>query len=405
MSKFSAGSSALGYLYQAIQGLSLLINSESGTKMYIERYDDVEFEKDGTARELIQLKHKIKSASSLSNYSSDLWKSIRIWIEEYRSGKINLAHSIFTIMTTSSAEKDSAAFFLSEDRKQRDTTRAMQILEDVSSKSLNRENEAVYELFSKLSLDEKFKLVDNLKIIDELSNISETEQEILTQLKWSVRNEHLNSFYDSFQGWWFRLVIRHLSGESRSPIYYDEVDAKIHDLAEQYRAEDLTIDYRNLIPTLEQESNAKRMIFVKQLNLIALHEKRIKKAISDYYKAFSQRSKWVGDKLLFLSELEEYEERLVDEWERYFLIVTTKLSSSADKKELQIKGQEIFDWMDITANFCIREYCTEPYVMRGSYHMLADDRRVGWHPTFLDRLEELLGRDTISNGAKEKPTH
>jgi hypothetical protein len=37
---------------------------------------------------------------------------------------------------------------------------------------------------------------------------------------------------------------------------------------------------------------------------------------------------------------------------------------------------------------------TEPYVTRGSFHILADtapEPRVYWHPRFLDRVGEVLG--------------
>jgi ABC-3C protein len=40
----------------------------------------------------------------------------------------------------------------------------------------------------------------------------------------------------------------------------------------------------------------------------------------------------------------------------------------------------------------IRPGVTEPFVVRGSFHMLADEAspRIGWHPDFHDRLTELL---------------
>jgi hypothetical protein len=48
--------------------------------------------------------------------------------------------------------------------------------------------------------------------------------------------------------------------------------------------------------------------------------------------------------------------------------------------------------MEFTANFPIRPLVTEPYVMRGSYHILANEEkpRVWWHPKFLERLQVLL---------------
>ena len=42
----------------------------------------------------------------------------------------------------------------------------------------------------------------------------------------------------------------------------------------------------------------------------------------------------------------------------------------------------------------IRARVTEPSVLRGSFHILADatpEPRVYWHPRFLDRLGKVLG--------------
>ena len=38
----------------------------------------------------------------------------------------------------------------------------------------------------------------------------------------------------------------------------------------------------------------------------------------------------------------------------------------------------------------IRPKCQEAFVMRGSYHMLANQLKVGWHIDFYDRLKQLL---------------
>ncbi|MGQ0794877.1 MAG: ABC-three component system protein [Nitrosopumilaceae archaeon] len=135
-------------------------------------------------------------------------------------------------------------------------------------------------------------------------------------------------------------------------------------------------------------------MFVNQLNIIMLRQPRIKKAITDYYKAYNQRSRWVREKLVFLNELSEYESQLIDEWERYFFKVDEGLRSTPTEGELVSAGRTIFDWMDTQADFCIRKYCTEPYVMRGTYHILANKLRVGWHPKFLERLQELLSPDS-----------
>lgn len=47
-----------------------------------------------------------------------------------------------------------------------------------------------------------------------------------------------------------------------------------------------------------------------------------------------------------------------------------------DDNELDYKkfGRKVFNWMEQEADIRIRSQVTEPYVMRGSYHMLADQK-------------------------------
>jgi len=48
------------------------------------------------------------------------------------------------------------------------------------------------------------------------------------------------------------------------------------------------------------------------------------------------------------------------------------------------------------ANIYIRPQCQQPYIHRGSFQILADKLKIGWHPEFLARLEHLLSSAGIS---------
>ena len=80
----SAAQSAAGYLYQGRLALLEALRCayvDSGIEIAIEKLDDVSFEKDGTALELLQTKHHLKKSGDLTDSSVDLWKTLRIWAE------------------------------------------------------------------------------------------------------------------------------------------------------------------------------------------------------------------------------------------------------------------------------------------------------------------------------------
>jgi hypothetical protein len=138
-----------------------------------------------------------------------------------------------------------------------------------------------------------------------------------------------------------------------------------------------------------------------QLREIGISSSRIRNAILDYYRAFEQRSEWARENLVVPREIEDYEDRLVDEWSRYRDVVFEELDGNSAEDVLLQAGRELYKWADQQSgnyeSLRIRARVTEPYVTRGSFHILADavpEPRVYWHPRFLDRLGQLLGAPT-----------
>lgn len=71
------------------------------------------------------------------------------------------------------------------------------------------------------------------------------------------------------------------------------------------------------------------------------------------------------------------------------------LQGDPDESERQREGRHLFNWFQNQADIPIRPKCREPYVLRGTYHLLANGTetekpRVGWHPQFIERLQTLL---------------
>ena len=84
----SAAQSAAGYLYQARLALAECLRyayDDFSVEIAIEKLDDVSFEKDGTALELLQTKHHLKKAGDLSDGSVDLWKTLRVWAQAVKA--------------------------------------------------------------------------------------------------------------------------------------------------------------------------------------------------------------------------------------------------------------------------------------------------------------------------------
>ncbi|MGJ3250520.1 MAG: ABC-three component system protein [Elainellaceae cyanobacterium] len=389
-SGFSAGPQALGYLYQIRYALYLVLENREELQLSIESLDDVTFHDQGTPTELLQLKHHVSQAS-LTDRSRDLWKTLRVWSSLTKDGLVS-SNTLLTLVTTGIAPENSVSSLLRHgtDRNPQLATQQLRSIAQITdTQSLVKE----FEAFNALTDSEQEQLVNSIQIIDASPRINDVVPRIRQRIKFSVRREHLNSLYERLEGWWFSKVVNHLTEESTVPISGFEVHDKILDIAEQFKPDALPIDYFDLQPSEPPDIEADNRRFVMQLKAIAINNKRIEKAILDYYRAFEQRSRWAREDLLFSDETEQYEKKLIDEWDRYRLMLQDELIlEDEDETAHQQFGRKLYNWVDQIADIRIRPQVAEEYVMRGSYHILADKISpiICWHPKFVERLAQLL---------------
>jgi len=160
-------------------------------------------------------------------------------------------------------------------------------------------------------------------------------------------------------------------------------------LREQFKSDALPIHDDLKTATVDHELYH-NYVFVHQLKLIEVGAKRIALAVNNYYRAFEQRSRWMREDLILVGDLEDYEKQLVEEWETYFETMREDLGDDATEREKIKAARAIYDWAEKKADIPIRPRCREPFVTRGSYHILSDRQEVGWHPEFRTRLVRLL---------------
>jgi len=75
-----------------------------------------------------------------------------------------------------------------------------------------------------------------------------------------------------------------------------------------------------------------------------------------------------------------------------------KCGEAATEQAKERLARDVLEWAETAAptRIAIRPLVTDPFVTRGSLHMLADGLRVGWHPEFKERLAHLLAQGEAS---------
>lgn len=115
---FSAGPQALGYLYQTIRYSLYVIVENLGREdryLRIEKLDDIEIVDGDTPQNSIQVK---QTATNLTSRSKDFWKTIRVWSENLRDGRLKLPETILSLATTARAPDNSIASLLRQENRQ-----------------------------------------------------------------------------------------------------------------------------------------------------------------------------------------------------------------------------------------------------------------------------------------------
>jgi hypothetical protein len=192
------------------------------------------------------------------------------------------------------------------------------------------------------------------------------------------------------EGWWFRRALEHLKKDNQKPILAEEIIAEEASLREQFKQDNLVIDDDILCAAIDGASYQDRL-FVQQLRLIDIRDRRIFIAIRDYYRAFEQRSRWIREELLQVGELDRYETRLLEEWEIHFEHLCDQIGDKATEEEKKKLARDFYYWIETGDLPQIRPQVNESSMARGSYHILSDDKAVGWHPEFKQRLIQLIG--------------
>ena len=395
--KFDATPSLVGYIYQVRFALFLawekLHSPRDHDDCYIsiEKLDDISFQNGGSPEELLQAKH-ISKPGNLTDRSSDLWKTLRVWSEQLSSGALSGKDMTFTLITTESCAAGSVASMLSD--SDRSVSEALKKLREISLETSSETNQPAYAAFRNLTADKQQQLIDSVYVVSNSPNILETEEMLRGKASTQVKPAQIDAFVSRLEGRWFQRAIIALTKSDESEICIGELRDIIHELSDQFRPENLPDDFSGENP-VDIDVEGDRRTFVEQLRLFDAPNSLIEIAIKNYYRAYQQRARWSREGLLMPGELQSYKNRLKERWEhkKAFLEMYPHDQTEDPAREF---AREIYKYCQIEGGLIpIRSEFKSEYVAQGTYHDLSDRRIIGWHPDF-ERLLDAANEETAA---------
>jgi len=392
--KFSARPPYLGYIYQGIYALYLILKAEnSDVNIFIEGLDDIDLD----GNKLNQIKYHTDE-KSLTDGSEDLWKTVRVWSEHLINGHISLSDDlILTLITTAKASEGHIAALLRDDTKRDPAEACKKLCEYAKLHSAKHKEDSklkvAFDTFQKLTETQQSELVKRIWIIDDSPNISETLNKIKNMFH-GIHPDHRDAVFERLMGWWESEIIKHLQNESSVPISKLEVEQRLANIADGYKSNNLPTLYKDEKCSIVLEQDNRRFVtHLKKITDLKKDRRVLERAILFFERASHERSDWLATRgLLKLNEISSYEQKLRDKWEEQ--VEDVRHSRDDDFEDLEDTEKRKAGWNIFSKtrklDIRIRPEVKEEYIMQGNYHILADQNRVAWHP---DEILEILSTE------------
>lgn len=389
----NASGSMAGYQFQSrlalLRGLQMARSKPNG-HISIEKYDDIAFENDDFAACLIQAKHSV-NPSSIADTSVDLWKTLKIWIDDLTQTITTFSSTKYALITTSEAVENSACAKLRSGATDEDRKCALELLRNAAKNSTNKTTSQSRKTFLALSDDEAFTLLRQIEIFDRHPNLIDVMADIEAELI-LIAPGNQTSAASYLEGWWLSVVGRCLIEERSAAIPVQHIIMKANEIGRMFAEDALPVDDPLSLGAREYSDDDESELFVRQMRVVGTGDRIVERGARDYYRAAAQRSKWARENLLLDTELRDYDAKLEDRWARKFDTEIDKAQPSSEEEKRNV-GRELCRWASLES-VPLRSV-VEAWITSGTFQGLSDQLRVGWHPDF----EIIFGEDNEHDDA------
>ena len=135
---------------------------------------------------------------------------------------------------------------------------------------------------------------------------------------------------------------RHSRVVAARAITLSDLHAKVTDIRQDFTTDRLPLDEELDSMPLSSDHPLDDRMFIRQMHLVSLSGSAIRWAVHDYYRAFTQRSRWARESLLLDGETEKYDRALTDAWYRQFLSHCDDAAQQCPDSVKRSHGRELF---------------------------------------------------------------
>ena len=385
----NAVDSTLGYDFQTLHALLVLLKANDEEAVTLELTDDVTLHHTPTvqsthAETRFQVAHSVLPVlPDVTLKSTKLWKTLRIWASEYDPKER------YFLLTCAPVSSDLQCLTSPGDRTlllaQLEKEGLLVIQENSQKIHEHKERIQGCKAFLSLPHDARMDLLNRITLCSNGPNILAVDAMLDEAIRNIARPDKRRLMVQRLREYWMNRACLSLTGELPRLIKKSELQLRIEEISTTIAGNGLPDDYGVIQPPANTQAPD---MMCRQIELVDGGTHRINRAKSAHWKSRNQRQRWLDDDVSIASRLNEFDQKLINMWnDRHGPMCDD--TASACEEDKQRHGCTLLDWSHNEAPqwpVSVGRGPVPAYVTQGTYQDLATRLTVGWHPDFLSRL-------------------
>ncbi|WP_150109482.1 ABC-three component system protein [Syntrophobacter fumaroxidans] len=376
----------LGYSLQTTRLLARLLDALSEHTISLEVFEDVGAEREDGTRTAEQVKSAIFS-NPVSDRAEGLWKTFANWIDAVTAGALELDKTYFEIYVSKVvpagiAKQFSDAATLEEAVSAFQEAKAILGISKKGSEPLRGISDTLRPYLAKVfEADESVisRIIFRFKLV---FGSGSPVSDLAPLLKRTfVPDDMVDDAIRYSLGWVKEKTDKLLEKGVPANILVEEFRKDMISFERAHDNRTILTSYAQEPSRSEIERDLKVRQYVRQLEIIEASYGQKIMAVKDYLLSSADRTLWSAKGLVHRTSFDKFESKLVRTWEnlKQQTEIALKDKSAVERgkylysdcgnQEVKLEGLEV-----------------PPHFTPGSFHALADDLKVGWHPEYEKNL-------------------
>jgi hypothetical protein len=376
----------LGYSLQATRFLMRLLDAPAGWTVSLEVFEDVGVET-GQGNRIAEQDKSSLEANPVSDRAVDLWKTLSNWLDAAQSGELNPETTKFVLYVSHPKTGEIVESFARARSSAEAREALLQAREKLWGPSSTfpfrpRVSRTIAPYVDKIfEADEHMicRIIQNFQFESGSGSPQEDLRAVFaTRL---IPPEIVDDALAYALGWVKENTDRLIEQKKWARISVESFQAAIVSFVRKHDNRTILNTFATK-PSHEQIQHDLRIrTYVRQLDMIEADDEQKIRAVTDFLRASVDRTQWSAKGLVHASSFDEFEEGLVRTWDNHKRKTEIKFPAHSDVQ----KGQYLY--LECSSHQATLEGLqVPPHFTPGSFHALADEPVIGWHPHYRREL-------------------